>query len=63
MNFDNTMPTTGTFHANTERISCGHDEQQKKEPVCVFCKGNHKPIKCNKVTDPKERLAIVRSMF
>ena len=58
--FDNTMPTTGTFHANTERISRGHDEQQKKEPVCVFCKGNHKPIKCNKVTDPKERLAIVR---
>ena len=47
--FDNTMPTTGTFHANTERISRGHDEQQKKEPVCVFCKGNHKPIKCNKV--------------
>ena len=28
--------------------------------MCVFCKGNHKPIKCNKVIDPKERLAILR---
>jgi len=26
----------------------------------VFCKGNHKPLKCTKVVDPKERLAIVR---
>ena len=60
MSLDNTMPTTGTFHASTERTSRGHDEQQKKEPMCVFCKGNHKPIKCNKVIDPKERLAIVR---
>ena len=28
--------------------------------LSVLCKGNHKPLKCTKVVDPKERLAIVR---
>ena len=62
VSFDNTMPTTGTFHANTERTTRSHhsyDEHQKREPVCVYCKGNH-TIRCTKVVDPKERLAIVR---
>ena len=54
------MPTTGTFHAITEHTPHSCNDHQKREPVCVFCKGNHKPLKCTKVVDPKERLAIVR---
>jgi len=57
--FDNSMPTTGTFHANTVHTPHSCNDHQKREPVCVFCKGDHKPLKCTKVVDPKERLFIV----
>ena len=60
---DTTMLTTGSFHTsayNTTRSHHTHDKQPRREQVCVFCKGDHKPIKCSKVVDPKERLAIVR---
>jgi len=63
LSLSETTPTTSSFHTNTEQTSRNHhshDDQHKREPVCVFCKGNHKPIKCSKVVDPKERLAIVR---
>jgi len=53
------MPTTGTFHANTEHTSHSYNDHQKREPVWVFSKGNHKPLKCTKVVDSKERLEIV----
>ena len=35
--FDNTMPTTGTLHANTEHTPHSCNDYQKRESVCVFC--------------------------
>jgi len=62
ISLDTTMPTTGSFHASTCRTlqSYTHAAPQRKELVCVFCKGNHKPTTCTKVVDSKERLAFVR---
>ena len=59
---DSIVPTTGSFYTATDTPPHSHDRHQteRKEPVCVFCKGGHKAIKCNVVTDPKERLAIVK---
>ena len=59
---DSIVPTTGSFHTATDTLPHSHDRHQteRKETVCVFCKGGHKAIKCNVVTDPKERLAIVK---
>ena len=63
ISLDTTMPTIGSFHASTRRTPHSHHTHatpQRKELLCVFCKGNHKPTTCTKVVDPKERLAIVR---
>ena len=63
INYDTTMPTTGSFHTSTHKTPHSHhshEEQPRRELVCVFCKNDHKPTKCSKVVDPKERLAVVR---
>ena len=57
---DSALPTTGSFHTATNRVHHHNDRHQRKEPVCTFCRGGHKPTKCNVVVNPKERLAIVK---
>ena len=58
--YDGMLPTTGSFYTATNRIHHHSDGRQRKEPVCTFCRGGHKPTKCNVVVNPKERLAIVK---
>ena len=63
INRDTTIPTTDSFHTSihkTSRSHHSHEEKLRRESVCVFSKGDHKTIKCSKVVDPKERLAVVR---
>ena len=57
-NYDNSPPPTSSFYTATHKGHHHCDGQQRKEPVCVFCKGGHKGGVCNSVTDPKEGLAI-----
>ena len=58
---DSTPPPTASFHTHTDRASHSRSSsQQRKQPVCTFCKGNHKANNCNLIVDPKERLAIVK---
>ena len=37
------------------------NDKPKKDPVCVFCKGTHKPNSCTTITSPKIHLTIVKS--
>ena len=57
---DSILPPTASFYTHTDRASHSRNSQQRKQPVCTFCKGNHKANNCNVIVDPKERLAIVK---
>jgi len=59
-NHDSSPAITSSFHMYTHKSHHHRDGQQKKEPVCVFCKGDHKSGVCSNITDPKERLQIVK---
>ena len=59
-NYNSFPPSTSSFHTATHKGHHHCDGQQRKEPVCVFCKGGHKADVYNSVTDPKERLTIVK---
>jgi len=52
-NHDSSPATTSSFHTYTHKSHHHHDGQQKKEPVCVFCKGGHKSGVCSNITDPR----------
>ena len=53
----NPVPTTSSFHVTSNRNTpC----KPKKDPVCVFCKGAHKPYPCTTITSPKEHLCLAR---
>ena len=50
--------TTASFYTNTRQ----HPPQpsSKKPTSCVYCKQQHSPSSCNTVTNPQDRLAIVK---
>jgi len=53
------MSTTSTFVVNANKGSTY--DKSKREPICVFCKGPHKPNFCTTVSCPKERLTLIRN--
>jgi len=55
----NSISTTSSFHTSANRG--GTHDNQKKDPICVFCKGMHKPNSCTTVSCPKQRLAAVKN--
>jgi len=55
----NPMPTTNSFYMGANGGST--HENRKKKPICVFCKGMHKPNLCTAVSSPKQHLAIVKN--
>ena len=59
-NHDSPLATTSSFHTHAHKSHHHSDGQQKKEPVYVFCKRSYKSGVCSRVTDPKERLTIVK---
>ena len=50
-----TAPMTAALHTNA---SSHHSQRSKNN--CLFCKGSHLSTRCDKVTDPQQRLEIVK---
>lgn len=50
-----TAPMTTALHANTN----GHHMPRNRNS-CLFCKGSHLSVRCDKVTEPQQRLEIVK---
>ena len=57
----NPVPTTNSFHVASNQGTPQTNDKPKKDPVCVFCKGTHKPNSCITITSPKTCLTIVKS--
>jgi len=49
------VPMTAALHTNAS----SHHSQRSKTS-CLFCKGSHLSTRCDKVTDPQQRLEIVK---
>ena len=57
----NPVPTTNSFHVASNQGTPQTNDKPKKDPVCVLCKGTHKPNSCTTITSPNTRLTIVKS--
>lgn len=56
---DTPLITTASFYTNT-RQHPPQSSSHKKPASCIYCKQQHSPNFCNTVTNPQDRLAIVK---
>ena len=53
-------PTAAFYAGAKDGIARGKRNQNDKIPHCVYSNGQHSPLRCDVLTDPEKRLAIVK---